>query len=122
MPLSVPPMVGYTMGSLGVTQHPARWSPDFPLSRILGTAVTRSAWPHKKSNISSGEGQATNPIMGLANVEDSTATVAQYRLAPHPCPLELMSGKGHAAATTQPPLHFSDSQAAFGGPEALVQF
>ena len=30
---------------LGVTQHPAQRSPDFPPSRQVGTAVTRSAWP-----------------------------------------------------------------------------
>ncbi len=31
--------------SLGVTQHPARRSPDFPPPRLVGAAVTRYTWP-----------------------------------------------------------------------------
>ncbi len=38
--------VALSVGSplLGVTQHPARWSPDFPLWQFA-TAVTRFTWP-----------------------------------------------------------------------------
>ena len=43
-----PRRIGTLRGSLGVTQHPARWSPDFPprRPRRIGAlaAVTRPAW------------------------------------------------------------------------------
>ena len=43
---------------LGVTQHPAQRSPDFPPPRLVGAAVTRSAWPSKShSSIGLIQGQ-----------------------------------------------------------------
>ncbi len=42
--------------SLGVTQHPVQWSPDFPPSRLVGTAVTRSVWLPPNRTLAYGYG------------------------------------------------------------------
>ncbi len=56
--------------SLGVTQHPAQRSPDFPPSRQIGTAVTRSASPSgPDSSIAPYWGQ-TSRVWRKARIEN----------------------------------------------------
>ncbi len=55
---------------LGVTQHPAQRSPDFPPSRLIGTAATRSALPSvSHSSIGPIWGQSNRvAARGLSNI------------------------------------------------------
>ena len=118
VPLSVPP--ASPPGSLGVTQHSARWSPDFPLPRSRSARGFRgSSRPacqaRENSNTSRRGGQpAKTPKTRLADVEDSATAVAEHRLAPRPGTLELVSWKRHAAAATEAPLNLGDSHATLG--------
>ncbi len=45
MPLSVPDSGEPVIGAWALPSTLAQRSPDFPPSRLIGTAVTRSAWP-----------------------------------------------------------------------------
>lgn len=70
VPLSVPDVGPKNRNrDLGVTQHPAQRSPDFPPSRQVGTAVTRSAWPSVSNS-------------SIGNIGGQTASVSPLYRAP----------------------------------------
>ncbi len=81
---------------LGVTQHPARWSPDFPPPRHARGAVTRP--PHTHCTTAGGRRQR-----GLRRVEDAAAAGALDDTPPGL--LDFVHGEGHPAPLAPPLLH-----------------
>ncbi len=84
VPLSVPrgsiPIARGGHESLGVTQHPARWSPDFPPLRRVGAAVTQPTWLSNRT-LAYRYRRVKLTEMGLTQAQNASATAAQYRLA-----------------------------------------